>query len=254
MGPIPGERESAAPSSDTLCRSHPRKSGFPTAAPIPAVPAGVAGSWCRREGTGGRALRRPGGLVNAGATRVPSPNLLHRRAPDRSSRPRRERQPPPRDSRVPPSIPARQDSAELARCDLKLPAHRRRSGLAPPSTSLRAKCSGTRPPLRARDGIPRLPRRPAGESIRVAAAVPPPAPTAWWETGPAPPSWRERRESVGYCWGEEKAAAVGHRKIAAPGGEAISRSEEHTSELQSHSDLVCRLLLEKKNTEKDKII
>src|SRR5438034_5915921 len=28
--------------------------------------------------------------------------------------------------------------------------------------------------------------------------------------------------------------------------EAITRSEEHTSELQSHSDLVCRLLLEKK--------
>src|SRR5260221_6560531 len=27
----------------------------------------------------------------------------------------------------------------------------------------------------------------------------------------------------------------------------IIRSEEHTSELQSHSDLVCRLLLEKKN-------
>src|SRR5438034_4288946 len=27
------------------------------------------------------------------------------------------------------------------------------------------------------------------------------------------------------------------------------RSEEHTSELQSHSDLVCRLLLEKKNTD-----
>src|SRR5260221_10020092 len=26
----------------------------------------------------------------------------------------------------------------------------------------------------------------------------------------------------------------------------ITRSEEHTSELQSHSDLVCRLLLEKK--------
>src|SRR5437773_9586797 len=28
---------------------------------------------------------------------------------------------------------------------------------------------------------------------------------------------------------------------------ATSRSEEHTSELQSHHDLVCRLLLEKKN-------
>src|SRR5437588_3238450 len=28
----------------------------------------------------------------------------------------------------------------------------------------------------------------------------------------------------------------------------VSQSEEHTSELQSHSDLVCRLLLEKKKT------
>src|SRR5947207_5778154 len=31
-----------------------------------------------------------------------------------------------------------------------------------------------------------------------------------------------------------------------PRTEAPLRSEEHTSELQSHSDLVCRLLLEKK--------
>src|SRR5438034_6348607 len=30
------------------------------------------------------------------------------------------------------------------------------------------------------------------------------------------------------------------------GGQTQPRSEEHTSELQSHSDLVCRLLLEKK--------
>src|SRR5437773_4646644 len=30
---------------------------------------------------------------------------------------------------------------------------------------------------------------------------------------------------------------------------AEGRSEEHTSELQSHHDLVCRLLLEKKNNE-----
>src|SRR5436190_18289108 len=29
----------------------------------------------------------------------------------------------------------------------------------------------------------------------------------------------------------------------------VKRSEEHTSELQSHSDLVCRLLLEKKKTQ-----
>src|SRR5436190_4443615 len=33
---------------------------------------------------------------------------------------------------------------------------------------------------------------------------------------------------------------------------ALKRSEEHTSELQSHSDLVCRLLLEKKK-KKNKI-
>src|SRR5438034_4890668 len=31
-----------------------------------------------------------------------------------------------------------------------------------------------------------------------------------------------------------------------------ARSEEHTSELQSHSDLVCRLLLEKKKKRKTK--
>src|SRR5437773_9053083 len=35
---------------------------------------------------------------------------------------------------------------------------------------------------------------------------------------------------------------------AGNGGLQSSRSEEHTSELQSHHDLVCRLLLEKKNT------
>src|SRR5438132_12110007 len=32
----------------------------------------------------------------------------------------------------------------------------------------------------------------------------------------------------------------------------LQRSEEHTSELQSHSDLVCRLLLEKKKKKKKK--
>src|SRR5438034_8375913 len=32
--------------------------------------------------------------------------------------------------------------------------------------------------------------------------------------------------------------------------ERVERSEEHTSELQSHSDLVCRLVLEKKKKKK----
>src|SRR5438132_8126883 len=45
--------------------------------------------------------------------------------------------------------------------------------------------------------------------------------------------------------------ALARRRDRAPPGPAgavlrLRRSEEHTSELQSHSDLVCRLLLEKK--------
>src|SRR5436190_18242143 len=36
--------------------------------------------------------------------------------------------------------------------------------------------------------------------------------------------------------------------LACPRRGQLCRSEEHTSELQSHSDLVCRLLLEKKKS------
>src|SRR5215211_9487637 len=39
---------------------------------------------------------------------------------------------------------------------------------------------------------------------------------------------------------------VGKVKKVEPLTSGTGRSEEHTSELQSHSDLVCRLLLEKK--------
>src|SRR5947207_9705021 len=37
-------------------------------------------------------------------------------------------------------------------------------------------------------------------------------------------------------------------RFAPPSCDSSRRSEEHTSELQSHSDLVCRLLLEKKKS------
>src|SRR5205085_3287585 len=48
-----------------------------------------------------------------------------------------------------------------------------------------------------------------------------------------------------------RAGRAGARVRAAhPGGGGGGRSEEHTSELQSQSNLVCRLLLEKKKTQK----
>src|SRR5438132_5970431 len=43
------------------------------------------------------------------------------------------------------------------------------------------------------------------------------------------------------CYPNDPEMRVSHETIYQ------SRSEEHTSELQSHSELVCRLLLEKKN-------
>src|SRR5438034_1579234 len=59
--------------------------------------------------------------------------------------------------------------------------------------------------------------------------------------------------SAGYDRVDIESARKAHVPVANNGGAnaiAVSeRSEEHTSELQSHSDLVCRLLLEKKNTE-----
>src|SRR5947207_10609575 len=61
-------------------------------------------------------------------------------------------------------------------------------------------------------------------------------------------SLRERRAEHG-----ETALRFGFRRLVLHDvpvlRETSSRSEEHTSELQSHSDIVCRLLLEKKKTE-----
>src|SRR5260370_8901228 len=65
----------------------------------------------------------------------------------------------------------------------------------------------------------------------------------------------------GFCRGfssltrQSQLAVQSHRRLQRnerflrtnPAGERRNRSEEHTSELQSHLNLVCRLLLEKKN-------
>src|SRR2546430_5739253 len=56
------------------------------------------------------------------------------------------------------------------------------------------------------------------------------------DVGPIPCLWPPRNERIGAAEGE----------IPIP--TKNPRSEEHTSELQSQSNLVCRLLLEKKTT------
>src|SRR5438132_3834171 len=63
--------------------------------------------------------------------------------------------------------------------------------------------------------------------------------------------FRSRRFSIGH-WTCAAAAsnAMMSRARAAASLATSWRSEEHTSELQSHSDLVCRLLLEKKKKHK----
>src|SRR5207247_7701939 len=59
-------------------------------------------------------------------------------------------------------------------------------------------------------------------------------------------------DAVGLTWLHGDPAAIGRRLVSQaravgfPG--CRSRSEEHTSELQSRVDLVCRLLLEKKKS------
>src|SRR5438132_9696241 len=53
-------------------------------------------------------------------------------------------------------------------------------------------------------------------------------------------------QALTYYVHREKLRVIGREKVSAWVTSDPARSEEHTSELQSHSDLVCRLLLEKK--------
>src|SRR5256885_11321292 len=52
----------------------------------------------------------------------------------------------------------------------------------------------------------------------------------------------------------EPVAALAHERVVALGERRDERSEEHTSELQSPCNLVCRLLLEKKKKRRNKTI
>src|SRR5256886_5770336 len=80
-------------------------------------------------------------------------------------------------------------------------------------------------------------RRPAVPRLGPAAPVPRAVPVG---DGGAPPPLRPGRH------------ARRRRRVPGPGAHrrpGHARSEEHTSELQSQSNLVCRLLLEKKKTD-----
>src|SRR5436190_10096336 len=75
----------------------------------------------------------------------------------------------------------------------------------------------------------------------------------------SPPRSRPGRSWSASCsapaWGSSPActprAAPRDSTPSPPCDTRHDRSEEHTSELQSHSDLVCRLLLEKKKKKDD---
>src|SRR2546421_2323277 len=75
-------------------------------------------------------------------------------------------------------------------------------------------------------------------------------------------SVRDDRGAPGGAHGHRRAPRADHARESfweelhlegRHGGLEAGRSEEHTSELQSRSDLVCRLLLEKKKKEKERL-
>src|SRR3712207_7359397 len=87
-----------------------------------------------------------------------------------------------------------------------------------------------------------------------------PSTTLFRSSGPwvfQPETISSCRKWHGCCWNESTSRSSRPSHMGSdPAGPAIrrwhtSRSEEHTSELQSRQYLVCRLLLEKKNKQKN---
>src|SRR5688572_31959254 len=60
--------------------------------------------------------------------------------------------------------------------------------------------------------------------------------------------------SLYHDYTESREGSDKYLNVVRTGSKVSERSEEHTSELQSQSNLVCRLLLEKKKKKKIKII
>src|SRR3989475_1874312 len=87
------------------------------------------------------------------------------------------------------------------------------------------------------------------EANHTGKSVPAPPPFGcgrWYSPSPSIPSQSVIQKPIRPpppIWLSSRRARSNRVKLANP---PISRSEEHTSELQSQSNLVCRLLLEKK--------
>src|SRR5690625_5559277 len=61
---------------------------------------------------------------------------------------------------------------------------------------------------------------------------------------------RSRHVQTSADWGTAEPSLIRYRATSSHASTPPSRSEEHTSELQSRGHLVCRLLLEKKKKQK----
>src|ERR1035438_10724953 len=73
--------------------------------------------------------------------------------------------------------------------------------------------------------------------------------TPAWKAGVLPLNYdRSSADGDVFDGGRDRQASFGGLRDAAGGNPGQTRSEEHTSELQSLRHLVCRLLLEKKKT------
>src|SRR6266436_6172777 len=131
---------------------------------------------------------------------------------------------------------------------------------APPSASKRERrrrnYRGRAPNYVTRSRISRESGSHDGRSVRRAAAAggaglsPPPGDAA---RGAVDPHRGGARGAAAPGLGDPSPAALGcgHRGRARAGRRHRTRSEEHTSELQSRLHLVCRLLLEKKKKPKN---
>src|SRR5437773_5086368 len=94
-------------------------------------------------------------------------------------------------------------------------------------------------------------RSPASRTSASRASSFPIAPIATWPsaTTTAPVSVAMSMTAAGL---KRRTYESASHRIRRPSASVLMRSEEHTSELQSHHDLVCRLLLEKKKKQNHK--